>query len=481
MRIEHFVGAILGTMTVSAAVGAQEDPVAPVDAATEAAAPATDPETAPTEPEAQPEATTSTGGDAVAVATPALDPSTNVEGTTSTAPTTSGASSPPEQATEADVEATPERKFPSFHFYGRGRVDFAYATQRMAHLHSGFWVLSPSTTGGERNSNVPEAILYPRWSRLGVDVVAAEPEPDVQITAKIEIDFMGGGSESRATPRIRHAYGQIALGNLSILGGQFWDLIAPLEQGGGENGTFWYGGNLGDRRPQLRATLAPTFGTTQVVLAGAAVQSGAVDMADVDEDSVMDGVASARPAVQGLVELRLGATDAGKKPVRVGISGHSGSKRIRLDGVDEDFEVVAGIAHLEVPVSIFTLRAEGWVGENLRDLRGGIGQGIELRDTDGDSILDEGKEIPAKGGFFHVQVDPVKWYSAKVGAGVDNPKGIDPGGRGLNQTVDFTSIFKPYQQFVVGLVYDYYHTDYVGAATKDGDSHRVQAYTMVPF
>ena len=198
-----------------------------------------------------------------------------------------------------------------------------YATQRMAHPQLGLWALSPTATGGDEPENKPELVIYPRWSRFGVNVLVAKPEKDVTISAKVEIDFHGGGSESRELPRMRHAYGQVTFGDLALLGGQTWDLFAPLVYGGMEQAIFWYGGNLGDRRPQLRATYSPSLGKSQLVLAGAVAQSGAVDMADIDTDGRMDGVASARPAMQGLAELRVKLERRRRTTSRCGLASRS--------------------------------------------------------------------------------------------------------------------------------------------------------------
>lgn len=376
----------------------------------------------------------------------------------------------------------PAKSYPSVKLYGLARLDAAYATQRMFHPQGGYWALSPSQPGADE----PEFVLYPRWSRLGVEVEVTAPDPCLAVDAKLEIDFNNGGtaagSESRATPRMLHAYGRITMQDFSILGGQTSELIAPLNYGGMEQVLFWYGGNLGDRRPQLRASYSPSLSRdVELNLAVAAAQSGAVDMADLDADQVMDGIASARPALQGLAELRISLGPIATQPLRVGISGHQGVKRLAVGANDERFRALAGAAHLVLPVSVFTLQIEGYIGENLSDLRGGIGQGLELRDVDNDGVFDEGATIPAKGGFVQLQLDPWAWYSVQLGAGVDNPKGIDPDGRGLNRTLHFGNTFEPHPRFVVGAVYDHYLTRYVGAALEDGRAHRLAVYTMVPF
>ena len=458
----------------SGPAAAQESPVSPsaernsTPAAQASAAGATQPAAATTPPAVHAVAAIGATQPAAAMSPPAVDSAAAAP--MGIAPAVPGAAAPLEPA-------APAKKYPSFKFYGHARLDMAYSTQRMKDNELGLWALSPSGTGADE----AEFVIYPRWTRLGVVADVAEPAEGVSITAKVEIDFVGGGSESRELPRLRHAYGQLAMGDFEILGGQTWDLFAPLIYGGMEQAIFWYGGNLGDRRPQLRITYGPRFGNSQVVLAVAAGQSGAVDMADVDGDDVNDGVSSARPALQGLAELRAKLTPDAKKPLRVGISGHYGGKRIRVAEDDEMFDVVAGVAHLEVPISILTLSVEGYLGENLRDVRGGVGQGIALRRDPATSAIIDAESIPAKGGFIQLAVDPVDWYGLQLGLGVDNPKGVEPGGRGMNQTFHFANAFKPYKQFVVGAVYDYYRTSYVGDSNEDGEAHRFDLYTMVPF
>ena len=441
--------------------------------------------TAVAQPAEAPAASPAPGAEAPPVAAPAVPPaapasSSPVAPPPSPAPPSAvfvPAPAPPPPAPPPAAPPPPAKELPSVHIYGLARLDAAYSTGRMYSAQAGYWALSPSTPGNDE----AEFVLYPRWTRLGVDVAVAEPAPGVKVDAKIEIDFNNGGSESRALPRVLHVYGALTAGDLQILGGQTSDLIAPLLYGGLEQVVFWYGGNLGDRRPQLRVTYGPELGRAKVVVAAAVAQSGAVDMADLDADAVMDGVASARPALQGLAELQVKLTARATRPLRVGVSGHHGGKRLALGDHERVFDVVAGVAHLAVPVSVFTLQAEGYLGENLSDLRGGIGQGVELHDVDGDGVMDEGRTIPAKGGFVQLQVEPVPWYTLELGAGVDNPKGVDVGGRGLNRTLHLGHAFKPYRAVLIGAVYDHYRTAYAGEATEDGLAHRFCLYTAVPF
>lgn len=396
------------------------------------------------------------------------------------------------EATQADAFAAPAPlpeeaalpevapRGPELKIYGHGRVDLAYSTTRMQHYQFGFWGRSPDPDGPTPTGDSPEFTVYPRWSRFGANWDAGDlGDPDVSVKAKIEIDFHGGGgSESRPLPRMRHAYGEFKVGDFSVLGGQTWDLVAPLITGGMENAIFWYGGNLGDRRPQLRLTYAPQLGDSTLVFAGALGQSGAVDNEDLDHDGMNDGVAWGYPAVQGLVELQTPLAE-GKK-LRLGVSSHYGGKRMALRDGDENFKVTAAVGHLELPISIFTLRMEAWWGKNVNDLRGGIGQGLILTDNNQDGIPEYGHRVESRGGWAHVQADPVNWYSLQVGAGLDDPPNRQMNvQRTRNITFYIAQGFKPWKPVTLGYTYTLYKTAY--RDFNDANVHRLTAYSMVSF
>lgn len=72
------------------------------------------------------------------------------------------------------------------------------------------------------------------------------------------MDFYEGGSNSRSRLRMRKAYVNLAWGDFAILAGQTTEVIAPLYATVNSDLAMWGAGNLGDRRPQIRFTYAPT-------------------------------------------------------------------------------------------------------------------------------------------------------------------------------------------------------------------------------
>ncbi|MFP6676475.1 MAG: hypothetical protein VB878_15430, partial [Pirellulaceae bacterium] len=93
------------------------------------------------------------------------------------------------------------------------------------------------------------------------------------MSAKIEIDFetlINIASDSRAVPRIRLAYGELKWDYFSILFGQEWDVISPLNPMINDDSLMWNAGNLGDRRPMVRLKWADNnSGRNRWVIAGA--------------------------------------------------------------------------------------------------------------------------------------------------------------------------------------------------------------------
>src|SRR5690606_4637841 len=77
--------------------------------------------------------------------------------------------------------------------------------------------------------NESEFTMYTRLARLGMDLDFGTVSElgDAHIKGKVEVDFYGGGTDSRNLLRMRHAYLTMSWANLEILAGQTSDLISP--------------------------------------------------------------------------------------------------------------------------------------------------------------------------------------------------------------------------------------------------------------
>ena len=132
----------------------------------------------------------------------------------------------PKTAAPAPLQSDMRTARDTITFYGQLRTDLIYDSQSPnPNSQFPFWINSPDTTGGETD----RFTLHPRLTRFGFNY-AAPPDtmPGWTVTGNLEVDFQGGGSESRQTPRARHLYLKLANSSGSWLFGQTWDLISPL-------------------------------------------------------------------------------------------------------------------------------------------------------------------------------------------------------------------------------------------------------------
>ena len=110
-------------------------------------------------------------------------------------------------------------------FYGFLRLDGIYDSSQASAIQTPFFIVNRDASGGDQDS----LNWHARLSRFGMNFTAPTPgESEARIGGKLEFDFQNGGSESRAIPRMRHAYLTAAWGETTLLVGQTWDVISPL-------------------------------------------------------------------------------------------------------------------------------------------------------------------------------------------------------------------------------------------------------------
>jgi hypothetical protein len=143
--------------------------------------------------------------------------------------------------------------------YGFGRVDLDFATHLYNDIQNPQFVLPEDPKFKTGPSAVPirpdqlNYSLYPRLTRVGAEYYGL-PIPNLGGAvglARVEIDFLTsnpGGPESRDLLRLRLAYAQVNCGEWTLLAGQDWDIISPLNPSINDNTLQWNNGNMGDRR-----------------------------------------------------------------------------------------------------------------------------------------------------------------------------------------------------------------------------------------
>jgi transglutaminase-like putative cysteine protease len=338
--------------------------------------------------------------------------------------------------------------------YGFLRGDAIYDTQKPNNAQSPQWV-----TSGDDNEQFS---LHPRLTRLGLDLAAGRQGP-FDVTGKIEIDFQGGGSESRNTPRARHLYVQLKQGSSAWLVGQTWDLVSPLFPSPNDDTLMWNAGNTGDRRPQIRYTYTGAEGFNAAFALGL---TGAVDAKDLDANGTRDGEDSGMPGFQARI---------GYKGPKFSLGLWGALAREETDtpvGGETRFETNLLGIDWQLFFNQLDLAGEVWVGENVSDLRGGIGQGVNTT---------TGLEIQSKGGWIELGYKPTPNYRVAVGFTKDDPSDSDIVGSGRleNSAFYLHNKWNVGSGVEVGLNYLNWRTDWLGA--PKGKNNRFNFFLMRKF
>src|SRR5437588_1065222 len=162
-------------------------------------------------------------------------------------------------------------------FYGFLRVDLDIDSQRANSTQAPLFITSPDPAAG--GASIGEFSMHPRLTRFGIDFSGPRIEAlgDAKLSGKLETDFENGGSESRQIIRIRHAYLKLDWKEFSILGGQTWDIVSPLFPTVNNDTVQWNAGNVGDRRPQVRAAYEPKLGEGKLSIIRGVGLTGEID------------------------------------------------------------------------------------------------------------------------------------------------------------------------------------------------------------
>lgn len=369
--------------------------------------------------------------------------------------------------------------------YGFIRFDAIYDDSRMDNHQSPTWVLSEDAAENPTNDN--HLTLHPRLTRFGWKLPRKTLEADAWISGRIEIDFQNGGKESRAGLRMRHAYMNLNLGHFTLLLGQSWDVISPLYPAVNADSLMWNCGNLGDRRPQARMTFRQNRKGEGVNLALSTGMTGAVDGQDLDHDGEIDGLSSAQPTLQVRLAYNLERMRVGQKATAgamsspaelqyaLGVWGHWAKESLEEAQIagKRNFRSVAIGADFHAPVLPYlSLMAEVWMGHNLSDVRGGIGQGVNPT---------TGQGVRARGGWFQFKVYIQKRWTLFLGGSMDDPDDghVGPGGRTRNLAHFGAVSHKPWPKFRWALQYFHWQTDYLGL--KHGIDNRLNGVAQYFF
>jgi hypothetical protein len=334
-----------------------------------------------------------------------------------------------------------EDESPPLSIYGFARLDVLADNARMSNINQPLYV-SPAAMN---EAATGELTMTPRLSQIGLGIEKWDIAHHVTGEGKLEIDFAGGSGTNAI--RLRHAYAAVMIDDkVELLAGQTWDLISPLFPSAQNDTQLLDAGNTGDRRPQLRLSIFPI---DRVRIAVAAAVNGLIDQQDLDHDGLPDGMESAMPMLQWLLEYRQRVH--GDAIARIGIWGHVGRDEI-ADGTEHRSSSVGGHVFMPLMREVAFL-GELYVGINTADIGGGIGQGINPV---------TGRDIHAVGGWGELALIPTERHMVSLGASVDtaNASDLEMGDRERNSTIYGVLRYKPKPSIQFGVEYLYWKTTY---------------------
>jgi len=385
-------------------------------------------------------------------------------------------------ATAAPAPVTSRSPFKA-RVYGFARADVDINSRKMfSHPHLPFWALSPDDPRA-RNRGDGDFTIHPRLTRLGLDTEAPPVSMlgNAKLTGKLEIDFFNfapgtaaATSNSRHFIRSRHLWGRLDWPHAYLLFGQTWDLVSPLFPTANDDVLMWYAGNLGDRRPQIRAGWEPVVGKGKAGFHAAILSAGAIDGTNRDGDLSLDGEESDRPLIQGRAAITQPSWVKGQM-WELGIWGHNGEYRFdRAAAINgrRAFSSNALGLDLRMPItSKLVLQGEAWTGKALNDIRGGVGQDINAI---------TGEDIHSVGGWAELLYTVNTWYTLGGGFTIDNPDNdeVTPftganqtaTGRTHNRTYYIVNRFNLGSGFQVGADWMFFDTEFRGL--RPGSTNR---------
>jgi hypothetical protein len=352
-------------------------------------------------------------------------------------------------------------------FYGYIKLDAAWDSSG---VFTGDYVLY--TREGREGDH--EFNMTARQTRLGVKIKGPDAG-EMKSSGLVEIDFYGAaGAENKANVLLRQAYMTLDWPDhkFSILAGQAPDVISPLLPYTLNYTVLWDAGNIGYRHPQIRATQQLRVREDMTLELAGAISRTIGSLESLTPVVFTPGADAGFPTFQA----RAGLTFPwlGFKPTTVGVSGHWGQEKYGNDNRVDSWSLNLDVLQPINPV--VTVKGEVYVGQDLSDYFGGIGQGVSL--SPGATRF---HAIGDWGGWFALALGPWDAWTFNAGAGLDDVDNddVNAGARTSNRSIFANAIYAVNKNADIGLELSQWQTGFKGA--DDVDDFRVQASFIYKF
>ncbi len=354
--------------------------------------------------------------------------------------------------------------------YGYIKADVIYDSARINNGNIAYFVESEERIDQEDD----QLNLTANQTRFGFDIKAPLWE-GIETTGKIEMDFYGGGGENTPHLRFRHAYIKVhwKKSDFSILAGQTFDLVAPLNPDTINFMVLCSSGNIGYRRPQIRLSKGWEIGKNSKLSLDAAFTRTVGNTNLLYPEYLDAGEDSGFPTIQGRAGICLPLWM--EKSASFGISGHWGQEEYDLDnqGKNKDFDSWSLALDITLPLyENIALRGEIWIGKNLGSYLGGVQQTVNKTRL---------KEISSQGGWLALEIGPISKWKYNLGFGMDDPddEDLSPGMRSKNWSIYGNTYYSLTEYCTIGGEISYWRTSY--ESQKKGDSIRLHGTMILNF
>lgn len=329
--------------------------------------------------------------------------------------------------------------------YGFVRAEMNYFDKRGDYVDAPARVYDIAGASADNNAAVFSGTA--RFTRLGIQLSG----PEVcggKTSALIEGDFNGDSTTSQGSikPRLRKAYIDWVKDDWSMRAGQDFDLIYSVGPDTVNQNGLWWNGMVGTRH--VMAVLGKAFKVNdenKLELKIAAVRaSGLLELGSSSSGTSNAGSPS------GQASLTWKTTVFTKAPARFVVAGGAGKERYTVTGTapysstylsrSRHIASRIGTFGIELPVTDWmTIKAFGFMGRNIANYYGGIGQDLS-------SVQDKG--LRSRGGYLQAKFKPTSKISLVIGGGMDKPKYADVIARsassvnGVQGTANITGLTK---------------------------------------